>query len=737
MTSASTVAFWQYLKEIGKRFIIPRSIVWGITKWNLQKDWEGEYFNRIRDTFREATAWFWYFIKNEVENNWFEVSMPYSNIAMARLLAPWLNKYKDEFKEASLEKKLLMLETESSQWAWKDYLVYRAPFKWDILIWTIWAGTDVEELMQQIYELPSYNNLIAWELKIKDQEYWSYVFDRLVEFNVQWHSQWNATWTRFENFAKGYKGRKWNIIQDLQGKELFAVANLVRYLWDDNFTDFWKEFSMADEWKDWDKIKRWTQLLAFVQAVTDENARIDWWVAPMASRELISSLAQDMYYHYTNAYKKQLWLKWDVKLWETNPEIDKEVKTIIAQKLWDTLFITDKDSWADIVIYDARENLKDTKYVNMFKQETYIDNKTGKEKKSPWAVTLNFEYWNDIMWPDGKPLEWAELLWKGWTNRKLNAMYKAEVIMNMWLSDWTLNWYDTTNMLTSLLTPNEYELKEPKTMIRLNMYARDLVDLIDSSTVNKQRKTELKLWVANFMIRVIDKIEPRTIQEIGEKDFYKYAEWIWWVSKDAWEMAYTMQSANIAFEQLQKWKYSWVMWWSKSQDSDVTPGKTGTLLDKYKKDWDYYNTHFDWDDPKARWNYTTPLYNEFKQYYQKNIYPIRNYSSWGSWKWYWYSRYTPHESNYKNFYLKLKDAYTQSILQSGKWAWPVSTAFKLTIWAVKPLPKWIKSEPTRPTKWYRAQQAARPDETTRPRNKSVAMTKSIFGRKVIWGVATK
>jgi len=341
----------------------------------------------------------------------------------------------------------------------------------------------------------------------------------------------------------------------------------------------------------------------------------------------------------SNQEKKRLWYSWgDGYLSDLNPQVDREVKYIVADMLGDSLFYTDKDARVGIARYFNRDKaLKEwnTDIINLY------GSKYNEEWKLKYGrVNLAYELEND---------DWGKS-----NNYLYNSLNNLYVRWQMQAAEGKLSWDRFNVAFSALLAPKwQKRTTNPAYYNMTLQMARTLATVIDESNACEQDKVSAKagLWFA--LINIIDKAGPDIVEAITPKIRWENQQWLRWTFKTIGEMELAL-------------------WYKTIQDGKINKewNDTWTILDYYDNNGNYKNTYWNTDPVWTYANnkkYTSSIQKYYRKYYNEipKTYIKSDRNQFGK------------EAYYKNLYLKFADAESEWIPGgAGRWQW-VTTGFTL------------------------------------------------------------
>lgn len=660
--AAGTAMLSRIMWEAKRRFVIP----WAITQWissavnDPNVEWLWETFWQMFASWKQSTAGFGYFIWRDLEYYGYTPDMPYTPQSELALFMPEWNKRKDKFMKLNTLDQ--MAELQKTDKTYRDYFKYRLPIWRDMEIGKFWRITQWDNIfkiradwdkMNNVDAVNAYvvntdkrwNELNKWELKLNsDLDAGSYVFNLLTQHATQpFSNKAQYEWTKqfMENFAKKYQFKtddwEWLPLENLNNKESLFVKNLFKLADQDKLSTYFSEFTKADD----NKQKQWLYLLAFLEA--QMRAAGDWANVPWAQRELVASLAQDMYYAMSNQVKNEKWYERNTWLSEVDPQADAQIKYYIADKLGDTLYNTDKSSRVSLGRYFARDEAikNNDRIVNLFSSK-YTEDKNGNQVLKYGDVDIKREKW----WEEDKDS-------KNIQATQFNNLY---LLTNIQLAEGKLSADKMYVGLSSILSPKKAkETYDAPYVYNAMMMSKIIAETIDNSILPTQDKSSAKAGLFWALIPYLSKVPQSVIDEIGEERYRQLQDWVRGTAKDVNQLVY-----NIWMKQLQDGEYQ------------APSEATGTLLDLYNSNGNYKNTYWS-KDPVSSYNNSKKYYDTVSRYYRNNYAKlpkteIKVSNTYGK------------NSYYKNLYLKFADAVSQNIpWWAGRWS-RTTTGFTLKWW---------------------------------------------------------
>lgn len=662
--AAWTTFLARIFAEAKRRFILPSSIAkWISVAWSDDDVNAAQWFGQIYSAWKESTAGFGYFLDRDINYYGYTPDMPVTPHSEVKLFMPEFDKQREQFMKLSTLKQLAELQkTDKTN---REYFKYRMPIFKEIYTWMFGDQAQRKWLMAALFgDSPDTNvqaytvntpkrwdELMLGELNLDgDLEAWSYVFDLLAQHANQWYTDKAANkWTKqfLADFSKQSKffTDDWKLLPDapINNKEKLWINNMFRLADEGKMASYFNEFTKVTNGQ-----KQGIQLLALFEALMDaqwEGANVPW-----AQRMLISSIAQDMYYEMSNKVKDEKWYDWGTPLHQIDPTADAQIKYYIADKLWDTLYHTDKDSRVTLWRYYARDRaIKEGSDIVKLLTPKYTTDENGKAKLTYGTVKVI----RDKLKEDAEKRN----------NVQGTAFNDLYLLTNILAAEWKLTWDRMYVGLSSILSPkNQKATYDPATVNMTMAMTKVIAETIDNSVMSTQDKASSKAWLCAALIPYMSKVTSDVIETIGEDRYRQFQDWVRWAFNDVNTIEY-----EIGNKLAQDNEYNW----------PTSP--TWTLLDLYNRNGNY-NSTFRSSDPVKTYNNNKKYYDTVSKYYRNNYAKIPKTSIKLS------STYGK-SSYYKNLYIKLTDAISEFIpWWLGRWKWP-TTGYVLK-WS-KP-GKWVK-----------------------------------------------
>ncbi len=403
-------------------------------------------------------------------------------------------------------------------------------------MWAFISGRSFDEVIQNAANDPLYLDYLRGKIPFgDDQEFWAYAFNVMSSWRLQ--SQ-NEIIEWYQDFRAKYMTKEWRIINQLQSRGDAFTAMMLQYLDQGKVDLFMQEFEQNVV----PKTKQWLQLLAFVQALED------WVGSPWASTTMLSSIVTQQYYDQSNRAKKQLGLAWNDEL---PSYIDNQLKDSIARKYAETLFLVDKEKYAQIWMYYLRKT-------NPNSQELFT--------KDEWDwKPISFSTWVD---PRTDKNSW---------NTRANQLYLLDTFVKMQVAEGKADSYSMKNWFTTIWMPNSTQARDPKYVELALQWMKDSISYINQSTLSKQDKLNAISWMIVGAMPMLDRmVQDETFKQAVWEDLF--SELMYWVYSNSKETSELWQ--NLAYRFLQEGRYN------------KPTEKTGTLLDNYSETWNYRGDYY-------------------------------------------------------------------------------------------------------------------------------------------------
>ena len=629
--AAGTTFLTRIFGEAKRRFVAPASFARGISVVAAEEDldWVGDVLIQTYNAWKEATAWFWYFIDRDINYYGYEPEMPVTANSELSLFIPEWNKTKTEFMKLNALEQMAQLQNTDK--TYRDYFKYRLPVWRDVLIGKFGKTTNTTAVNHYVVNNDKrWNELKEGDLNLNwDREAWNYVFDQLIKYAAQPFNDnrqkegtkiFMRDMTKEYNFFPKDSAEVVNLWVE-SNKEERRVKNMFELADEEKMWAFFSEFTKADN--NWQK--QWLHLLAFIEAQLEAEGKGE--SIPGAKRLLVSSVAQDMYYRMSNQVKKEKWYaRWSWYLSDIDPQADADIKYYIADQLWDTLYDNDKNAWTSIGRYYARDQaIEDWDPIeSLFSSKYVVDKDTGKPKLKYWDVKVL----RDLKADEGNDA--ANTL-----ATNFNDLY---LLSNIMVAENKLNPDRFYVWLSSILVPkSQKEMSDPAYVnIALTM-TKIIAETIDNGISPTEEKSAAKAWLAAALFPMLNKVTPDVVEAIGEDKYRQLQDWMEWTNSDI-----KQQDLDFANKTLQ------------DADYNKPTEPTDTLIDMYDKNGNYSNTS--WSKWSTWWyDYASSL-NKYAQTYWNKL-PNTSIKISST---YWKTAYA------KNLYLKFVDAKSQSI---PWWAW--------------------------------------------------------------------
>lgn len=627
ISAAGYLLFKQVMRDLGRQFAVPGAIFQA-----ANPDAEGNFLENLFRAYKSSVSGVLNMMSDEVIRDWFDIPMPKTNKSILDDIIPWYGKRKQDYYKMSTEKQIKLIQAGDKQ-ALQNRIIYSIPLLKNYKLWSFVNGRSFEDIISRAANDPVYLDYLNGIIPIEnDDDYARYVYNIISNRGVQ---SANTVDERYGDFRVKYMSKEGKIIQQLQSRWDAFTAMMLWYLSKWQVDEFMAEFKANVV----PKTRQWLQLLAFVQTMEDAT----W--SPGASSYLLSSIVTQEYYDASKKLKKKYGRKWDADLPE---ELDRQVKSNIAKRYADTLFLVDKEKYAQVWMYylrktnpDRQELFSETEWDYLpiqFATSSGIDKKTGEHKDFGSA--------------------------------KANQQYIMDTFVKLKVAEWKVDSYSMRNAFSSIRTPNSTEAKNPIYVRTAMQWLKDSISYINQSTLSKQDKISAIAGLVVGAMPILDKMvkDESFKASVGTDHFNDLMYWIYGNSKDIAELG-----QNLAYRILQDGNYNRPL------------EKTGTLLDNYSETWnyrgDYYSSNSQSDYLHNRSSYNKVAWftrNALKVTSNKFIKPV--------------SVKIPDYTKSERNLLKAK-ANIYYVWELVKWTTGRRRVSKLK------LPKWTKAKRIKSTQW--------------------------------------
>jgi len=632
------------MSNMWRRTLTINSMVKALWQMDVSDEkWIADFVNHTYQNFVNDTEWYSFFLNEDVTTRWFAQRMPASTTSQAEWLYIELNEYKDEWTTLSTIQRLWILEQKIKDWWPSEFfkrMLYKLPLVKNYKFWQFQTSIQNDDLLNEIHRLPMWQKAMDWAYtdEYDNQEFADYTVSRLTEFLPKtWKkelSNWDIISQWYDDFRWKYVSKMWNMKRDLQNKENLFVKSMFDAMWEGKMLEYMNEFNKTDS--DW--VKAWLRLLWAVEALWNE-ADVPW-----ASRTLMWAIASEVKseYYFDSLYEA------GYKYWEEPEDWSEKTRDkanmYVAKEFGNTLYVTDKDSWASMALYQAREHLPEYSF-----KFSWWDLKEWDEfywSKTYTPVSLTYEHWQKDE-KTGKESRWNDSM--------STQLYKLDMYTNMEVQAWNHNAIDMFNALSTIFLPkNSTQAADPNyNRIVINWMA-DAAEFIENSNLSRQAKISLKngIWLALAPIMSVAE-DSKEIASAIWKDTIDWAtNFIRWTVRETAHMSEDVINENAkrnAYKTAQKW---WRKW---------PNHKTNTLMDHYDKDQDYRSNYFSTDYVK-KWKKNYSSYKKLKSYAQSmsNIpYIWSKYSNSKSYR-------NDPMSKYLDYYYRFKDVKWWNVSVGGR-----------------------------------------------------------------------
>lgn len=545
----------QILRDLWRRFNIPRDVF----KATFQP-WD--YTSNVLSNFWESWQWFLSVLSDEIIRDWFNVPIPQTNQSIVSAIFPNINSVKDAYFESTTERKLALIEELGGSYL-QNWFVYSIPFLSDYKMWVFTKWANLQGIVDAMATDPNYEQrFLQGDIPLDgDKDYGEYTYNALIQYS---NLSKNTLVEWYDDFRKKYMNKEWIINPYLQNKENLFVNLLLNHLDNNDYNAFINEFSKA-----WDgRVKQGIQLLGFIEWLAEANG------SPGASRELISTIANIEYNEASNRWRSENNYPKDFIKVKLPIEVDKQIKYDIAEKYGDTLFITDKDTYANIWLYYIRKTIGD-EYKDFFPEQQPGDS---------WKQ-INFK-----------------MPWQDSSDNKGTQMFKLDMFAKMQVLSWDANGYAMKNAFDTIWKPTEFQAQN-KDYVRVAMkWMNDTIAYIKWTTLPEDTKTHMIAGMISSAIPMAQyMVDDPAFQRENKKVFDTTMAYIYGNVRDGIDVG-----KEIAYRQLQKWNFKNVQ------------EPTWTLLDQYDQNGNYYSDYLSkWFN--SNYSFNKKLLSDVRKFLTKNI----------------------------------------------------------------------------------------------------------------------
>ena len=486
---AGIAAVEQLLKDLGRRFILARSVASSL--WKMNAKWEsftnilnplGE--NGILKSRQEATAGYLYYSAQEVTKEWYDLYQPKNSNAWLMDILPYSDPIIDEARDIKKQLDYNNLISDPDTYAWKRWM-FHIPMIKERNFAGMADDARKGELTAALWQDDAYNQeLLKWKIP-RDKMWedgWVYAFNILTQFSPNGQTKFfddlrkkmwwtdKVTWEQWTNPA-------------LQNQEDLFVYNAMATLNSWNYDGFMKMFREAKN----NYAKSAVELLMFAETKS-----------PWAGRELLSAIVSNEAYLARKAMG-------NAKLWETDPDMDKQIRKQIWEYYGDFLYVVDKPTgYTNILKYYIKNNYPDfSKYMSdpnnvngePSKAINFIRNKKAVNKEGEEYNPVNFSY---------------------------NQMFQLDALARMAVADpkiW-MDWIKIKNIYASIVQPTKLDLASPTYVKNLLIASNRAMDTMRKTSTNQESSLQMVTWLLSWLLPVLGKVlkeHPEFPKQIGKE----------------------------------------------------------------------------------------------------------------------------------------------------------------------------------------------------------------------------
>lgn len=568
---------------------------------------------RIVTDLTSTISWFWYYLLDDIEREWFEEYTPKSQTALLKQIFGTREYSIKQFDEINKKQWILKI------WDWKTFnnrLVYNTPYVAQRAQWEFSSKEWVQQALKDWYNTQMYHDMADWNMpaNVTDSE-WFVFYWMMTQYNPQsleqiWHDflvDWaweDEEWVTQHNYEKEAVEEIWHRLM-IDNVDPALLKEAIRLL---------------------DTAEKWYQAQALT-ALMYLEAQTPWSWQKLLWYYISSKAAHEVFYSW------KYWFFEKMDNWEYSIS-DKVKQQEAFRQEWIKLakqyfwfeYILDKEIWAQAMLKMAKDSdlsiseyIKDTNYRWTAALWIYPDKQSVLERKK-------IEDWDDYR-----------------KDTSLYEVYKLHTYATIASAEWMPDWFKLYNMFSKLFSASwkkddNWKLTENWAKSMLYAY-NSLNELLDWYWISNVEKVVLMsstmLQSDQFIARLI---EWKTPEEVQEDPYIQTAlHFLWWTA----QLVNDLANRNIT-EVVQK-KQTW------TDPSDVSLS---------------WVTNSKWT--KKSW------YSNWKQYYNNNKYLFDQvkYMTSKYHKYYNYL-YTPKSTNVQNYYSRKERDAKQfwPAIASIKWSW--------------------------------------------------------------------
>ena len=602
---ASASAAEQFLKDLGRRFTIQKAILSSVSA--TQAQWKPFYETlgwgptSVLSARQKVTWWYLYYSAQNIQKMNFDQYIPKTSHSWLMDIIPYTDDYIKEFRDATTDKKMDLLTGDPKNY-FTNWLTFMTPLLKD---WKLAQLPNNDFLVPMQEELGQDDTYINKVLKgeIPREKMWKdwgiYAFNMLTQFS--------AKWKNVEYFDDVRKKMWWNDKVKWiynpnyvpQNQEDLFTYQALNALWAQDYDKVLKLFSEAKTW-----YQKWAvQLLMFAETKS-----------PGAWRELLSAIVNNEAY----LIRKSLW---SAKLYETNPELDAEVKNYIGQKYGDLLYVVDKPEWyKNMALYYIRENYP--QYKDVISDPI---NKIWQPQKN-----MNFVISKEEIDEDWNPTTSM--------NNALNNIFRLDLMAKLAMNDpkiW-MDWFKIATAYATLWSPRWMDYDNPTYMKNMLIGVNHILDGVRKSDATKEDEQPIMAGILLGIYPVLSKVYKEH-PELIEKLWDTWTDNMSFLHGITWDIIQTWKDVALKSYREQELWYSWTSGYTNKYPKTYRLNqalynqiKSMSYAFNYFKNydgwypnywWNYYNST-DWGiltakgkaiDAVGKWKYSSEKWTGFEQ----------------------------------------------------------------------------------------------------------------------------
>ena len=587
----STKSLWilKWLAKLASDYYHNWKYDWAELSWKEKKD-------RARKDFTSAIHWFGYYLKDDIERQWFEQYTPKTQTAWLKEVF-WIRDYSTKMFD-EINKKWWILEVENRWDFFSNYFVYNTPFLSEIEIWWFSNNQWFYKATKELYNSDLYHSVFNWRLpdNTTDEEYYVF-YNMMTKFNP---GNLDQIWLSFL-VDRSWTDDDWKIAHDYNKEAVEKIRHdLMLENVDKNLLKEAVKLLTTT-----DKNYQWQALSALLYLEADTPwawQKVLWYIA---SHELMQNVYFSWKYWY---FKKQEDWTYSFEDEARRQKALRQESINIARKYFDYEFMLDKEIWAQA-------------WLKLFKDSDLSIKNYIKDTNANWTAKL-WIYTEPIQTLEEKLKKW-EIEYMSVSNEAMEA-FLLQAYATMAAAEWNPDWYKINNFATKLLSTTWRKWEDwrlTKDWAKSILYSMNSVfEMLDNMWISDVEKVVIKAWTLIPHDQILSTVmEWMTDEEIKNDPTIQYSlRFLWWTARDINKLWDRVIAETVQKEQV------WL------DPSDIS--LSWVTKSKWKnKNW----------------------YSNWKQYYNKNqyLYDQVKYMTWKYHKYYNYL-YTPKKTNAWSYYSK-------------------------------------------------------------------------------------